>query len=96
MIKMDANAVRNKAKDFRNEASMFSDSINRMDRKIVELEPIWEGEASKAYAQRFADLKPAFKNTVELIDELCKNLERIANRIERVDTDIANEFNKQG
>ena len=53
---------------------------------------MWEGDATKAYKERYAKLEKSFQNAKELMEELDKNLKASAKIIEETDKKIASQL----
>ncbi|WP_448755250.1 WXG100 family type VII secretion target, partial [Agathobacter sp.] len=66
--------------------------IDKMDRLLETLLTEWEGSASEAYANKFAELRPSFVKGKELIDDIAAALDKTAEAVESTDTQIANQF----
>ena len=81
--------MRSTAGKFGKEGSNLSKSIKTMDGLISSLDNYWEGDATKAYKERYAVLKKSFKNAVDLMNELRDNLNASANILEETDRKIA-------
>ena len=59
---------------------------------IGELQAEWEGQASRAFAEQFYRLQPAFNEMRQLIDNIAMQLDQTANAVQQMDQDIANKF----
>ncbi len=62
--------MRTRASQYTTQAGNLQDIINAMDRLLTQLQSEWEGEASRAYAAKFAELRPGFVKAKDLIDEI--------------------------
>lgn len=91
-IKLTPEQMRARAKEYERESTNLQKSIQTMDKLIKALESEWKGDASKAYASRYNELKPAFKNAKELMDELSSNLKASAQIMEETDRKIAGQL----
>jgi len=91
-IRMTPEQMRQRAGEVRNQGETFQDVINRMQNVINELQTEWEGQASRAFAEQFDRLKPAFNDTRQLIDNIGQQLDSTANAVEQMDQDIASRF----
>ena len=85
-IRMTPEMMRTRASQYTTQAGNLQDIINAMDR--------WEGEASRAYAAKFAELRPGFVKAKDLIDEISAALKSTANIVEQTDQNIAGQFRK--
>lgn len=91
-IKLTPEQMRERARAYARESENLQRSMANMDRLIQALQTEWLGEASKAYAERYAAIKPAFTNARELMDELSKNLNTSAQIMEDADNNIASQL----
>jgi len=91
-IRMTPEQMRQRAGEMRNKGETFQDVINGMQAIINELQTEWEGQASRAFAEQFDRLKPAFNDTRQLIDNIGQQLDSTANAVEQMDQDIASRF----
>ena len=88
-IRMTPDTMRGRAGEYRAEAENV---IDKMDRLLETLLTEWEGSASEAYANKFAELRPSFVKGKELIDDIAMALDKTAEAVESTDTQIANQF----
>lgn len=93
-IRMTPEMMRTRASQYTTQAGNLQDIINAMDRLLTQLQSEWEGEASRAYATKFAELRPGFVKAKDLIDEISAALKSTANIVEQTDQDIAGQFRK--
>lgn len=91
-IRITPNQIRDRAKQYRNEADNVNGIISKMDTLLEALMNEWEGSSSEAYAARYQELKPGFLKAEELIREIAASLESTAMIVEQTDSDIANQF----
>ena len=91
-IRMTPDTMRERAGEYRTEADNVQSVIDKMDRLLDTLLTEWEGSASEAYANKFAELRPSFVKGKELIDDIAMALDKTAEAVESTDTQIANQF----
>ena len=91
-IRMTPDTMRERAGEYRTEAENVQSVIDKMDRLLETLLTEWEGSASEAYANKFAELRPSFVKGKELIDDIAAALDKTAEAVESTDTQIANQF----
>ena len=91
-IRMTPDTRRERAGEYRTEADNVQSVIDKMDRLLETLLTEWEGLASEAYANKFAELRPSFVKGKELIDDIAMALDKTAEAVESTDTQIANQF----
>ena len=88
-IRITPDQMRSRANEYRVEAENVQTVIGKMDRLLSTLQSEWEGQASRAYAARFGELRPGFVRARELIDEISRALDTTASSLEGVDAQIA-------
>ncbi len=88
-IRITPDTMRQRATEYRTEATNVENVISNMDRLLGELRGEWEGAASEAYAARFEELRPGFVKAKELILEIADALTNAAASLENADTDLA-------
>jgi len=91
-IRMTPEQMRSRAGEVRKQGDAFQDVIGRMQVIINELQTEWEGQASRAFAEQFDRLKPAFNDMRNLIADIGTQLDGTANAVEQLDRDIASKF----
>ena len=93
-IRITPDQMRERAKQYRNEADIVNGVIGKMDALLQLLQGEWEGAASESYAARYQELKPGFKKAEELIREIATSLDATAKIIEETDIGIANQLGR--
>lgn len=93
-IRMTPEMMRTRAGQYTTQANNLQDIINTMDNLLRQLQSEWEGEASRAYATKFGELRPGFVKAKDLIDEISAALKSTANIVEQTDQNIAGQFRK--
>lgn len=88
-IRITPDQMRTRANEYRVEAGNVDNVISKMDRLLTQLESEWEGESSRAYSTRFAELRPGFVKAKELIEEIARALDTTAATLEDTDARIA-------
>jgi len=93
-IRMTPEKMRSRASEYSTQANNLQSIITKMDVLLRNLQGEWEGNASQAYAARFAELRPGFVKAKELIDEISTALKSTAQIVEETDNSIASQFRK--
>jgi len=88
-IRITPTQMRSRANEYRTQAQTVQDVIGRMDALLRELLGEWEGASSRAYAARFAELRPGFVRAKDLIDEIARALDATATALEETDAQLA-------
>ena len=91
-IRMTPDTMRTRAGEYTTQANNLQQVINKMDSLLKQLQAEWEGDASRAYAERFNQLRPGFVKAKELVDEISAALKKTAQIVEETDKSIAGQF----
>ncbi|MDR3136843.1 MAG: WXG100 family type VII secretion target [Coriobacteriales bacterium] len=94
-IRITPEQMRRRATDYRNvKTNELAALIKRMDNLLATLQQEWEGEAARAYADRWnGTVKPDVKNKMNtLLDEIAASLDKTARILEDTDAQIAGAF----
>ena len=91
-IRLTPQQMRERAGAVRTQGETFQGVIDQMQNIINELQTEWEGQASRAFAEQFARLKPAFNDMRQLVYDIGSQLDGTANAVEQLDQDIAGKF----
>ena len=84
--KMSYSDMEATSKRFGTEKTNLEKSIRNMQGLIDKLPQIWQGDTATAYQERFTKIKNSiFKNAVELMDELQKNIKTYADEQKTID-----------
>ena len=93
-IRMTPETMRQRAGEYTTQANNLQSIITKIDALLRQLQSEWEGNASEAYAAKFAELRPGFVKAKELIDEISTALKNTAEIVSQTDQNIANQFRK--
>ncbi len=91
-IRITPETMRARAAEYTAQAQNIQDVINKLDRLLKQLQQEWEGDASRAYADKFGQLRPGFVNAKNLVDEISAALKKTAQIVEDTDKNIAGQF----
>jgi len=89
---MTPEQMRARAGEVRNQGTAMEEVISRLGNVINELQTEWEGQASRAFAEQFERLRPAFNDMRQLVHDIGTQLDGTANAVEQLDQDIASRF----
>ncbi len=85
-IKLSPEALRNYASKITNNGSEAADLAQRIKANITAVTDSWEGQAKNKYLQAWAQHEPILTKTIpQLMADLAKNLETIAENFEAAD-----------
>ena len=91
-IRITPDTMRQRAGEYTTQADNIENVITKLDSLLTQLQSEWEGDASRAYAEKFRQLRPGFVKAKELVDEISSALKKTAQIVEETDTNIANQF----
>lgn len=91
-IRMTPETMRTRANEYTQQANNLQQIITKMDSLLKQLQSEWEGDASRAYAERFTQLRPGFVKAKDLVDEISAALKKTAQIVEETDRNIAGQF----
>ena len=91
-IRITPDTMRDRAQEYSREKERFDGVIQEMDTLLNKLQEEWEGESSRAYAEKFEQLKPGFVEASDLVQKISNNLNTIADSVESTDNSIAGKF----
>lgn len=91
-IRMTPETMRVRASEYTTQAGNIQQVIDKLDRLLQQLQQEWEGDASRAYADKYTQLRPGFVKTKELVDEISTALKKTAQIVEDTDRNIAGQF----
>ena len=91
-IRITPDQMRSRAGEYRTQAEAVGQVISKMDSLLSQLQSEWEGRASEAYAGKFQQLRPGFVKAQDLINEIARALDSVANATEEQDNMIAGQF----
>lgn len=93
-IRIKPEEMRRKAVLYEREALTVNGVIKKMDTLLLQLQSEWEGESSKAFVERYQELKPAFQKAEILISEIAKALKDTAKIQEETDQNLARQYKR--
>ncbi|KON90030.1 hypothetical protein AF332_26600 [Sporosarcina globispora] len=77
---------------YNGESGQVGEQISRLDSMISQLEGMWEGESSRAFAQQYETLKPSFIQMQQLMEDISAQLNSTARALEEADQQIASQI----
>lgn len=91
-IRITPDTMRQRAGEYTTQAGNIENVITKLDSLLTQLQSEWEGDASRAYAEKFRQLRPGFVKAKDLVDEISSALKKTAQIVEETDSNIANQF----
>ena len=77
---------------YTHESNEVGSQIGRLDGMIGELQSMWEGASSAAFAEQYERLKPHFNEMRELLSEVGLQLNRTGQALQDADQQIAGQI----
>ncbi|TDL31369.1 WXG100 family type VII secretion target [Jeotgalibacillus sp. S-D1] len=74
------------------ESSMANEQVTRLDNMIDQLVSMWEGQASQAFADQYAELRPSYVRMSQLLEEVSRQLQSASNALQEADSNVANQI----
>lgn len=91
-IRITPEAMHGRANEFRSAEDDFRQVVTKMKNLIVTLQGEWEGQASDRFASQFESLQPSFDKMSELINNIAKQCDDVADATQALDEEIASKF----
>lgn len=91
-IRISPDQMRGRAGEYRTQAGCVGDVISKMDSLLKALQSEWEGDASRAYEEKFNELRPGFVKAQDLINDIATALDNTAKSLEDTDAAIGAQF----
>ncbi|MBD1379774.1 WXG100 family type VII secretion target [Metabacillus arenae] len=80
------------ANKYSTESNSVGEQITRLDSMISQLQGMWTGEASNAFAEQYESLKPSFIQMQTLLEEISTQLNSTSRALEDADQQIASQI----
>lgn len=87
-IKVDSQAMRDKASVFKNTASKIKSLTEEMTNQINNLKQTWEGESAENTVNRFKNLSGTFEEKFNTINNYAKYLEETASQYDAAEKQV--------
>ncbi|WP_373846196.1 WXG100 family type VII secretion target [Bacteroides heparinolyticus] len=91
-IRITPEAMHDRANEFRGAQADFDQIVEKMRGLITTLQGEWEGQASNRFASQFEALQPSFTKMSELIFDIAKQCDDVADATQALDEEIASKF----
>ncbi len=91
-IRADETIMLDTAGTMHNNAATIGDVIASLSTCVDNLLGTWEGQASQAFAEQFAQIKPIFESTQEMVDSVARQVEQAAANYSDLDSSMAGQF----
>lgn len=74
------------------ESAQVEEQISRLDNMIQELQSMWEGESSRAFADQYSTLRPSIQDMQRLLQDVSVQLKNTAHALADADRQIAGQI----
>ncbi|MCY9019981.1 WXG100 family type VII secretion target [Priestia aryabhattai] len=92
IIRVTPAELRDMAGRYNNEGGQVQELVSRLDTMKNQLQDMWEGASSEAFAAQYEELKPSFVEMSNLLTKIAKQLDDSANVLEDTDNQIASQI----
>ncbi len=92
IIRVTPAELESMATRYNHESGEVASQIGRLDGMISELQSMWEGASSAAFAEQYERLKPHLNEMRELLSEVGVQLNRTGNALRDADQQIASQI----
>ncbi|MBM7703054.1 MULTISPECIES: WXG100 family type VII secretion target [Bacillaceae] len=92
IIRVTPAELRDMASRYNNESGQVQELVARLDSMKSQLQDMWEGASSDAFAAQYEELKPSFVQMANLLADISKQLGDSANILEDTDNQIASQI----
>ncbi|MDY0943416.1 WXG100 family type VII secretion target [Priestia megaterium] len=91
MICVTPAELQDMAGRYSNESGQVQELVSRIDTMKSQLQDMWEGASSEAFAAQYEELKPSFVEMSNLLTKIAKQLDDSTNVLEDTDNQIASQ-----
>ncbi|MDE8676090.1 WXG100 family type VII secretion target [Priestia aryabhattai] len=92
IIRVTPAELRDMSSRYTNESGQVQELVSRLDTMKNQLQDMWEGASSEAFAAQYEELKPSFVEMSNLLTKIAKQLDDSANVLEDTDNQIASQI----
>ena len=94
LIKIIPESLKEEAANVRNIKASYSDIISRLNNLVYIMTESWQGEAQQAFTKRYQERQKDIKQLEEFMNQLSKEMDDIASRMQNTDTSLAAKIKK--
>ena len=94
LIKIIPDRLKDEATNVRNIKVSYSDIISRLNNLVYIMTESWQGEAQQAFTKRYQECQKDIKQLEELMNQLSKEMDDIASRMQNADASLATKIRK--
>jgi len=91
-IRLNPDELEEYAVKYNDESANVEEMVGRLNGLIQQLEGVWEGGASEAFASQYAELEPSFNNMKLLLEDISRQLASSADTLRQADANIASQI----
>lgn len=91
-IRIDSDLMRERAEEYRKEASKLEGITAKLDNLLTALQSEWEGTSSDNFSRCYGELRPTFVKTSELTLDIATALDKVAQQMFETDHRMARWF----
>lgn len=94
LIQVTPDELRAKGSSFISSSERIKVIVKNLDSLKNEMMEIWKGSASSAFMNQYSDLRPSMDKFTQLINDIGRQIQDVANTVEQTDRDIANQIGR--
>ena len=92
LIRVTPAELESMSSRYSKESRETEEQITRLNQMIQELQGVWEGESSKAFAEQYELLRPSFVEMQNLLADIATQLSAAGRALEDADRQIAGQI----
>ena len=93
-ISVSPAELRSRAKKFISGGQQIESIMKSLNKEADALPNIWKGQSQAQFSAKYNELKPRLKEFSDLVDSIGKQLQSVADVMERADDDIARQIGR--
>lgn len=94
LIQVTPDELRAKGSSFISNSERIGEIVKNLDSLRNEMMEIWKGSASSAFMNQYTDLRPSMDKFTQLVNDIGRQIQDVANTVEQTDRDIANQIGR--
>lgn len=94
LIQVTPDELRAKGASFISNSERIGEIVKNLDSLRNEMMEIWKGSASSAFMNQYTDLRPSMDKFTQLVNDIGRQIQDVANTVEQTDRDIANQIGR--
>jgi WXG100 family type VII secretion target len=92
LISATPDELRGCGQQFIGNSGDISQIVSQLDNLKNHLQDIWKGSSSEAFATQYEEMRPTMTKFIELVEDVGRQVNSVADALERADQDIASQI----